>query len=63
MTFEYLKSENLIILRIRRAFEVKLITFFLVSKVLSLRHIKQSNKNIAGTSLEVKKLSLSSPLW
>ena len=62
MTFEYLKSENLIILRMRRAFEVNLITFFLVSKVLSLRHIKQSNKNIAGRSLEVKKLSLSSPL-
>ena len=58
MTFEHLKSENLIILRMRRAFEVKLITFLQVSKVLSFMQIKQFNKNIADATLEVKFRSL-----
>ena len=38
ITFEYPKSSNMIISRMKRAFEVK---FLLASKVLSFRHEKQ----------------------
>ena len=50
MTFEYLKRQNLIISRTKRAFEVK--HYFLVSRVLSFRHTQQTqqtNKNVAAT--------------
>ena len=43
MTFEYLKSLNLIIS-----------TFFLASQVLSFRHKKQTNKNVADTTFNLE---------
>ena len=49
MTFEYLKSYNLIISRTKRAFGVKQ-TFLLVSQVLSFRRKKQTSKNVAETT-------------
>ena len=52
MTFEYLKNQNLIISRTKRAFEVKQKTFFLVSKMLSFRYTKQSSKNVADTTFK-----------
>ena len=54
MTFEYLKSQNLIISRTKRAFEVKEKTLFLVSRVLSFRHTKQTSKNVADTTFILK---------
>ena len=39
----------MIISRIKRAFEVKYKTFFLVPKVLSSRNTKQTSKNVADT--------------
>ena len=50
MTFECLKSKNLIISRRKRAFEVNLIIFFFVSRVLSFSRKKQTSKNVADTT-------------
>ena len=36
----------------KRAFEVKLKTFFLVSQVLSFRHTKQTSENVVDTTLK-----------
>ena len=47
-------SENLIISRTKRAFEMKQKTFFFVSRVLSFRHTKQTNKNIVDTTFNQK---------
>ena len=44
--------------RTKRAFEVKWKTFFLVSKVLSIRHTKQISKNVADTTLRSPNISL-----
>ena len=55
MTFEYLKSENMINSRMKTAFEAKQKTFFLVSNVLSFRHTKQTSKNAADTTFKVAK--------
>ena len=52
MISEYLKSQNLIISRTKRAFKVKLKTFLLVSQVPSFRHTKQTSKNVAGTTFK-----------
>ena len=52
MTFAYLKSQNLIISKTKRAFEVKEKTFFLVSQLLSFRNIKQTSKNVADTTFK-----------
>ena len=49
MTFEYLESQNLIISRMKRAFEVKEKIFFLVSQLLSFKLAKQTSKNVAAT--------------
>ena len=46
MTYEYLKSLNLIISRTKIVFEVKIKLFFLVSQVLSARLSKQTSKNV-----------------
>ena len=46
ITFEYLKSQNLIISRTKNAFATKWKTFFLISKVLSFRHKKRTSKNL-----------------
>ena len=54
MTFEYLKIQNLIILRTKRVFEVKQKTFFLVSQVLSFRHTKQTSKNVVDTTFKLE---------
>ena len=54
LTFEYQRSQNLIISRTKRAFEVKKKTFFFVSKVLSFRHAKQTSKDVADTILGIK---------
>ena len=53
MTFEYLKSYNLIISRTKRVFEVKQKTSFLVSQMLSLRHNNQISKNVANTTFKL----------
>ena len=42
----------------RRAFEVKLKTFFLVSKVLCFRHAKQTSKNVADTTFNMRNIFL-----
>ena len=42
----------MIISRTKRAFQVKLKTFFLVSRVLSFRHTKQISKNVADTTFK-----------
>ena len=52
MTFEHLKSKNLIISRMKSAFEVKEKAFFLVSQAFSFRHTKQTNKNVADTTFK-----------
>ena len=44
LTFDYLKN--------KKSFRSK-ITFFLVSKMLSFRHTKQTSKNVAYTTLVV----------
>ena len=49
MIFEYLKSQNLIISRAKRAFKLKYKTFFIVSKVLSF-----TSKNVADTTFNIK---------
>ena len=36
----------------KRAFRVKLKTFYLVSQVLSFRHTKQTSKNVADTTFK-----------
>ena len=41
----------------KRAFEIKK-TFFLVSQVLSFGHKKQTSKNVADTTFNVKKTEL-----
>ena len=51
MSFEYLKSEYLIISRTNRAFEVTNI-FPLVSQVLSFKHTKQTSKSVAATTFK-----------
>ena len=46
MIFQFLKIQNLIISRMKRAFEVKWKTFVLVSKVHSIKRTKQTSKNV-----------------
>ena len=46
MTYEYLKSLNLIISRTKIVFEVKIKLFFLISQVLSARLSKETSKNV-----------------
>ena len=36
----------------KRAFKVKQITFFLISKVLFCTHIEQASKNVVGTTFK-----------
>ena len=50
--FDYLKNENLIISRTKRAITVKQKTFFHASKVLSFSHIKQTRKNLTDTTFK-----------
>ena len=52
MAFEYLNVKSLIILRTKRAFEVKWKIFFLVLQVLSFRIEKQSSKNVADKTFK-----------
>ena len=54
MILEYLKIQNFIISRTKRAFEVKQKTFFLVSQVLSFTHTKQTSKNVADTTFKFR---------
>ena len=42
----------MIISRTKIAFEEKLKTLFLVSRVLSFRHTKQTSKNVVGTTFK-----------
>ena len=49
---EYLKNENLIISRTKRAFELKQKTFFLISKALSFSRTKETSKNLTDTTFK-----------
>ena len=53
LSFLFTKDSLKIKKGLERAFEVKQKTFFLVSKVLSLRHTKQTSKNLAKTTFKV----------
>ena len=45
----------MIISRMKRTFEVKQKTFFLVSQVLSFRYTKQTSKNVVDTTFKKEK--------
>ena len=52
MKFEYLKYQNVIFSRTKRAFKVKWKTLFQVSQVLFFKPEKQTSKNVADTAFK-----------